>query len=71
MTDPQTAPAAQLPEPDHQCQNACGRRAQHVLVNLDDSSADILCGICIVAMFAAVIDGLAAPDGETAGTLAT
>lgn len=43
----------------HLCQNGDGNPATVVVVNLDDSSTDILCTACNLAMWAAVLQQLA------------
>jgi hypothetical protein len=43
----------------HLCQNGDGNPATVVIVNLDDSTADILCTACNLAMWAAVLTQLA------------
>jgi hypothetical protein len=57
----------------HLCQNGDGNPATVVVVNLDDSAADILCTACNLAMWAAVLQQLAegastdTVDGQTGG----
>ncbi|HEY6278457.1 MAG TPA: hypothetical protein VIX86_19250, partial [Streptosporangiaceae bacterium] len=51
----------------HECQNGCGRRARIVLVDLDDQSVDLLCGICHLVLLAAVASQVPPPD--LSGTL--
>lgn len=62
--------AGQLVGP-HECQNQCGRRAAYVLVDIDEGRADIICGLCLMAMMAAVAEqvpppGLVANDDNAA-----
>jgi hypothetical protein len=52
--------AGQLVGP-HECQNQCGRRAAYVLVDIDEGRADIICGLCLMAMMAAVAEQVPPP----------
>lgn len=62
--------AGQLVAP-HECQNACGRRAAYVLVDIEEGRADIICGLCLLAMMAAVAEQVPPPgvvaDSDTPG----
>ena len=51
MTMPDTAAPATT---GHLCQDGCGQLASHVLVDLDDSSTQILATPCLIAMFAMI-----------------
>lgn len=39
-----------MPEKNHDCQNGCGNVADVVVVNLDDSNADIVCMPCFLRL---------------------
>ena len=62
--------AGQLVGP-HECQNQCGRRAAYVLVDVEEGRADIICGLCLMAMMAAVAEQVPPPgiaaDSDTPG----
>lgn len=45
----------------HECQNGDGRRAAYVLVDLEDGRADLICGLCLMAMMAAVSQQVGPP----------
>jgi hypothetical protein len=40
----------------HNCQNGCGRLAAYVMVDLEDSSVNIMCAPCTLGFWAKIIE---------------
>ena len=41
--------------PKHQCEDGCGRYADVVIVDLNESTVNILCSVCHMGMMMAVV----------------
>jgi hypothetical protein len=51
----------------HECQNGDGRRVAVILIDLNDGTCDRLCGICHLALVAAIMSQLPPPEVAAVG----